>query len=78
MQHTLGVTPAAPGFTRARVAPVLGDLQWAKGAVPTPFGLLTVDVRPDRVVIDTPVEANVVFGGIDTRVTAGQHELTTF
>jgi len=30
------------------------------------------------VVLDTPVEANVVFGGIDTRVGPGQHELTTF
>jgi len=78
MQYTLGVTPAAPGFTRARVAPVLGDLAWARGAVPTPAGLLTVDARPDRVVLDTPVEANVVFGGIDTRVGPGQHELTTF
>ncbi len=78
MQYTLGVTPAAPGFVRARVAPVLGDLAWAKGAVPTPYGLLSVDAQPDRVVIDTPVEANVVFGGIDTRVGPGEHELTTF
>jgi hypothetical protein len=78
MQYTLGVTPASPGFARARVAPVLGDLAWARGAVPTPAGLLSVDARPDRVLIDTPVETNVVFAGIDTRVQAGEHELTTF
>ena len=29
--YTLGVSPAEPGFTRARIAPRLGRLEWAKG-----------------------------------------------
>jgi hypothetical protein len=76
MQHTLGITPALPGFSRATVAPALGDLEWARGAAPTPHGLITVDVAHDRLRIDTPVETVVVFDGIDTRVQPGEHELT--
>jgi alpha-L-rhamnosidase len=34
----LGVTPAQPGYRRVAIRPTLGDLQWAKGAVPTPQG----------------------------------------
>ena len=38
----LGVEPAAPGFTKILLKPRLGDLQWAKGTVPTPHGPVTV------------------------------------
>ncbi len=73
VQCTLGITPALPGFRRARIAPALGDLDWARGAAPTPFGLIRVDVTPNRLELETPVEANVVFGGHDTRVAPGEH-----
>jgi len=29
--YTLGVTPAEPGYTQARIAPRLGTLEWVKG-----------------------------------------------
>jgi hypothetical protein len=38
----LGVEPAAPGFAKILLKPRLGDLQWAKGTVPTPHGPVTV------------------------------------
>ncbi len=38
--YTLGVTPAEPGYATARVAPSLGSLQWARGSVSTPHGLI--------------------------------------
>ena len=41
-RHVLGVSPAAPGFTKARIAPVLGDLDWAEGTYPTPMGPIRV------------------------------------
>ncbi len=41
--HVLGVQPLAPGFERTLVAPVPGDLSWARGKVPTPLG--EVEVR---------------------------------
>ena len=45
VQRVLGVTPAEPGFAVASIEPELGDLEWAAGAVPTPAGLLHVEVR---------------------------------
>lgn len=55
MMYTLGVTPAQPGFTRARIAPRLGDLDWVRGAVPTPFGLIRVQAGRDEIAIESPV-----------------------
>lgn len=57
-EHVLGLSPAAPGFRRLRVAPRLGDLDWASGSLPTPRGLVSVEHRrrPDGTV-DTQVQA---------------------
>ncbi|HOF87287.1 MAG TPA: alpha-L-rhamnosidase C-terminal domain-containing protein [Armatimonadota bacterium] len=41
----LGIRPAAPGFQRVRVAPQLGGLAWARGAMPHPAGAISADVR---------------------------------
>jgi hypothetical protein len=71
VQRVLGVEPAEPGFAVARVEPTLGDLEWAEGAVPTPAGLLHVSVRPDGLVIDSPLPFE--HGG--RRYEAGRHEL---
>lgn len=38
----LGVRPAAPGYQKVRVHPTSGYLQWAKGKVITPKGMVTV------------------------------------
>ncbi|MFN8038990.1 MAG: family 78 glycoside hydrolase catalytic domain [Acidimicrobiales bacterium] len=73
VQHTLGITPATPGFGRVRIAPSLGDLTWAKGAAPSPHGLIHVDATTERLEIDSPVPADVVFRGYDTRVAPGRH-----
>ena len=53
----LGITPAAPGYELARVAPRLGALRRASGSVPTPHGWLSVAVDRDagRVSVDSPV-----------------------
>ncbi|MFJ6129648.1 alpha-L-rhamnosidase C-terminal domain-containing protein [Streptomyces griseoviridis] len=53
--HTLGVTPAEPGYTTVRIAPALGTLSWARGAVPTPHGLVHVEVNGDRLHVEAPV-----------------------
>jgi len=39
----LGVTPLEPGYTKVRIAPVLGELSWAKGKVATIKGIVEVD-----------------------------------
>jgi hypothetical protein len=53
--YTLGVMPAEPSYTRARIAPRLGRLACAKGSVPTPFGMIEVEVRDGRVMLNSPV-----------------------
>ena len=54
--HTLGIAPAEPGFAAVRVAPALGDLDWARATVPSPHGPITVEARADgRVDVDSPV-----------------------
>jgi len=45
-RHVLGITPLEPGFARVRIAPDLGDLEWAEGSYPTPHG--PVHVRHER------------------------------
>ncbi len=41
-RYVLGVAPAAPGFSRVKIEPHACGLQAAKGAVPTPYGLISV------------------------------------
>jgi hypothetical protein len=40
--EVLGVRPIAPGGSRVRIAPRLGDLTWASGRVPTAHGEIVV------------------------------------
>lgn len=45
--RVLGVTPAAPGYSKVRIAPQPLDLKWARGTVPTPHGMVHVDWKRD-------------------------------
>jgi len=75
--YTLGVTPAEPGYTVARVAPRLGGLQWAKGQVPTPHGPITVHATSEQVTVDSPVPIIVeLFGQAPQSLPAGKHEVS--
>jgi len=54
--HVLGIQPASPGYRSVRVAPALGDLDWAGATVPTVHGPITVEARADgSLEIDSPV-----------------------
>lgn len=76
VSYTLGVTPAEPGYTVARIAPRLGDLEWAEGRVPTPVGLIAVRAEPGRVTVDSPVPVIVDLPGRPAReLPAGAHDL---
>jgi len=41
----LGVEPLKPGFAEVRIAPKLGNLQFVRGTVPTPHGLIEVSAQ---------------------------------
>jgi len=76
--YTLGVTPAKAGYTTARIAPRLGSLQWAKGKVPTPFGLISVRASDERVEVDSPVPFILDLEGKPLqKLPAGNHEIKT-
>jgi hypothetical protein len=67
--YVLGVQPTEPGFSRVRIMPQLGDLQWAKGVVPTPHGDIAVrwETAPLRGTITLPpgVAGEVILQGHD-------------
>jgi alpha-L-rhamnosidase len=58
MEEVLGIQPTGAGFSTVDIRPDLVDLAWAKGAEPTPYGLLKVDTRRDSsglmVSVDVP------------------------
>ncbi|MGA7785309.1 MAG: alpha-L-rhamnosidase C-terminal domain-containing protein [Candidatus Acidiferrales bacterium] len=44
-EEILGIRPTAAGFREVTIRPDLAGLAWARGAVPTPHGLIKVDYR---------------------------------
>ena len=40
--YMLGVTVEEPGCRKLRIEPHLGDLEYAKGTYPTPYGVVTI------------------------------------
>lgn len=56
--HVLGVEILEPGCKRVRITPHLGDLTWAEGTYPTPYGNIAIEhrVQPDGTV-KTSVQA---------------------
>lgn len=74
--YTLGVTPAEPGYTKARIAPRLGPLEWAEGTVPTPQGLINVRATKDSVAVNSPVPVILDAAGREPReLPAGSHTI---
>ena len=43
--RVLGISPLAQGFKKIRIKPMVCDLEWAKGSVPTPLGDVKVNWR---------------------------------
>jgi alpha-L-rhamnosidase len=73
----LGITPAEPGYRRVRIAPRLGRLREAAGAVPMPHGYVEVRIADSQAEIDSPVPITVVSeDGTEAELTAGQHRAT--
>ncbi|MCX6236083.1 MAG: alpha-L-rhamnosidase [Bacteroidia bacterium] len=64
-QYVLGIQVAEPGCKTLRIEPHLGDLKWAKGTFPTPFGLVTVSHLKNsdgtiKSVIDAPKGVHII------------------
>ncbi len=48
-RYFLGVRPTKPGYEEYEVRPHLGGLKWMRGDVPTPSGIIHVEVTPEGV-----------------------------
>lgn len=47
-RHVLGIYPTEPGCKTLVVEPHLGNLEYAKGTFPTPYGVVTVSHTKDK------------------------------
>ena len=58
-KYVLGVRPVQPGYKTWLIEPQPGDLSWAEGRVPTPYGPITVKWKSesDRFALDVVVPA---------------------
>lgn len=48
-KYYLGVKPTAPGYSEFEIRPVLGDLKWMEGTVPTPKGSIKVYMNKNMI-----------------------------
>jgi hypothetical protein len=83
-ESVLGVRSTGAGFKTAIIEPHLVDLKWAKGAVPTPHGLIQVSYQKTGVkltadlTIPNGVDATVILPGSRPKhVKAGHHRLSS-
>jgi hypothetical protein len=74
--YVLGVQPLEPGFSRFEIRPFLGDLDWARGVFPTPYGDIHVEVKREgettSLVFTVPEGATAVVSGEE--YTEGRYE----
>lgn len=74
-KYYLGVKPVQPGYATFEVRPVLGDLQWMEGKVPTPDGVIEVYADVKTVRVTAPAgEGYLYFDGNKPTVNRGQLE----
>jgi alpha-L-rhamnosidase len=62
MEEVLGIRPTGAGFGTVTIRPELAGLAWARGAEPTPRGVIRVSVKADEVKLRVPqgTDATVV------------------
>jgi len=64
-EYVLGVEVLEPGCKKVRIVPHLGDLKWAEGTFPTPYGIIKIrhELQLDGTVksdIDAPSTIEVI------------------
>jgi hypothetical protein len=79
MEQVLGIKATGAGFSTVEIRPDLMGLQFARGAEPTPHGLLKVDVTAERTIVDLPegIAASVLVPGAAANVNGATAESVT-
>ena len=75
-KYYLGVRPTKPGYEGFEIRPSLGDLDWMQGDVPTPHGMIHVEMNRHQVtVLATEGNGTLIVAGQQIPVKCGK-ELT--
>ena len=56
-EYVLGIQILEPGCKTVKIEPHLGDLEWAEGGYPTPYGEITVSHHKEDGTVETKVQA---------------------
>jgi hypothetical protein len=75
-RYFLGVSPTKPGYAEYEVRPLLGDLEWMRGAVPTPFGFIHVEMSRTCVTVTSDGGKGTLIVG-DRRISIPPHQTIT-
>ena len=71
-KYYLGVRPTKPGYEEFEVRPSLGDLEWLQGDVPTPHGMIHVEMNRHEVkVLATEGSGTLFIAGQQIPVKSG-------
>ena len=71
-KYYLGVRPTKPGYEEFEVRPSLGDLEWMQGDVPTPHGMIHVEMNRHEVkVLATEGNGTLFIAGQQIPVKSG-------
>lgn len=72
-EQVLGIEPLEPGFREVSIRPDLVDLEWARGAEPTPQGMIRVDYRKAAQGLEAQIDLpRGVIGKVSLPVSVGQ------
>jgi hypothetical protein len=75
-RYYLGVSPTKPGYAAYEVRPQLGDLEWMRGDVPTPFGLIHIEMNRHSVSVSSDGGQGTLIIG-NQRVSIPPHQQIT-
>ena len=72
-KYYLGVRPTRPGYEEFEIRPSLGDLDWLEGDVPTPHGMIHVEMNRHEVKVLATEGSGTLFVG-DRQITVHPNE----
>jgi len=73
----LGIHPVAPGFTKVKISPALGNLQEASGTMPVPQGFISVSYKRQgkhltgRIVLPQGIDGDIFWKGKNHHIISG-------
>ena len=77
IEQILGIQPLEPGFREVSIRPDLVDLEWARGAEPTPQGSIRVDYRKVAKGLEAEIDLpQGVVAKVSMPVSTGQTSVT--